>query len=645
MEVENAEQSAGAVAKTLKGKAPKPIAVDDSETEDDSEDDNIPTAWLNKKLVASARPAAVSQKKQTSKPIIVVDSDDSDAEEIVVKKPKLSTSTSTSHPGSSVATAIASSEGPRPTTQSSAVGSLPGRAQMEAERLARRKRMLQDDETVGDSKRQRTSAATVSSTHKTPIASRIFYDGVFFPTATVHANLRADGREAIRLQDIVGPPSSDLKLAILSSYGVDYEWLAPHFDRDVPVIVVNSIPSGERITARLFENPNWILTSPQIKSGGCLHMKYMFLFYKSGRLRVVVSTANLVSIDWAALENCVFIQDVFLHSSSNVVGGGKAKYSKEGAKPEEGFAVLLESVLKATNVGPALESVNQKTPGLPLKSISDLSKLWDWSSVTAELVPSIAGKYEGWKKIKTTGHPRLMRALETLGLATSNMTQSLVIECQGSSIGPYTTQWFNQFYISASGNSAALKAHMELSESKRKKMDYPRGIKVVFPSFKTAMGIAGVAALSLYCKRKKWEAPNFPRAAFHDSKSSAGKVLMHTKMIIGSFTPKQKKNDTAMSTAEKLPSGPAGWMYVGSHNFTQAAWGNLSGSADAPVLNVNNYELGVVVPLMSPDDLNTMCAWERPPEKYAVGDTAWFQDEVDPTKLITEGEMHMTHGR
>jgi tyrosyl-DNA phosphodiesterase-1 len=50
------------------------------------------------------------------------------------------------------------------------------------------------------------------------------------------------------------------------------------------------------------------------------------------------------------------------------------------------------------------------------------------------------------------------------------------------------------------------------------------------------------------------------------------------EMIIGSFT--QKKNTTAD------PSDAAGWMYVGSHNFTAPAWGNLSGSADAPLLNV-----------------------------------------------------------
>jgi hypothetical protein len=29
-----------------------------------------------------------------------------------------------------------------------------------------------------------------------------------------------------------------------------------------------------------------------------------------------------------------------------------------------------------------------------------------------------------------------------------------------------------------------------------------------------------------------------------------------------------------------------GWVYIGSHNFTPSAWGNLSGSSFNPVLNV-----------------------------------------------------------
>ncbi|KAF8215108.1 tyrosyl-DNA phosphodiesterase I [Mycena galopus ATCC 62051] len=444
-----------------------------------------------------------------------------------------------------------------------------------------------------------------------PIASRRFDRGAFFPTWTRHASTRADGREAIRFKDIVGSPDSDIELAIVSSFGLDPIWLASHFNPDVPVIVVTSIKTEEKEPSmnRLFSNQNWIQTCPKLGKGGCFHMKYMLLFHKSGRLRVVVSTANLVQIDWEILENAVFILDVSLRSS----------LAAETKKPEKSFAMLLETVLNSTNVGPALESVKQRTPELPLKSISDLSKHWDWSQVEAELVPSLVGKYEGWNKIKTTGHPRLMRALETLGLATSK-SQNLVLECQGSSIGAYTTQFFNQFYLSASGNSSALKAHMDLSEGKRKKLEYPPGIEVVFPTHATVKSIGANGSngsTSLFCAKEKWEAKNFPRGAFYDSKSRAGNVLMHTKGIIGSFVP--KKNATSE------PAGVAGWMYLGSHNFTGSAWGNLSGSAHAPVLNVKNYELGVVVPLMTPEDLNRESAWERPPQKYAAGDLPWVR--------------------
>ncbi|KAJ7803173.1 hypothetical protein B0H14DRAFT_2889474 [Mycena olivaceomarginata] len=168
--------------------------------------------------------------------------------------------------------------------------------------------------------------------------------------------------------------------------------------------------------------------------------------------------------------------------------------------------------------------------------------------------------------------------LERLGLATSK-THNLVVECQGSSIGTYTD----------AGHPSVLKAHMELSEGKRKKLEYPGASRCVSRPSRTG-------STSLF---------SFRAQAFYDSKSSAGKVLMHTKNHLG----------------------PAGWMYVGSHNFTAPAWGNLSGSADAPVLNVNNYELGVVVPLMTPEEVNTASAWERPPSKYTADDGPWIQEE------------------
>ncbi|KAJ6621511.1 tyrosyl-DNA phosphodiesterase I [Mycena sp. CBHHK59/15] len=466
------------------------------------------------------------------------------------------------------------------------------------------------------------------------LASRTFYNGGFFPTSTIHANPRNDRREAISLADILGSSStSDLKLAIISSYGLgsNPDWLYQHFNPSAPVILVVQTGSEEQratMTKNIF--PNWVQTCPKLGRGGCLHMKYMLLFYKTGRLRVVVSTANLLSLDWKHLENSVFLQDICLRSAPLVDGdsnaSGEAKQLNANGHSEESFAKLLESVLKATNVVPALEHFKQNRSDLPLKSISDLSKLWDWSRVKAELVPSIAGKWEGWKQIKMTGHPRLMRAIETLGL-TSGGAQKLVVECQGSSIGNYTTQWFNQFYLSASGQSSALKAHLDISEAKRKKLAYPSGVKVIFPTLNTVKNTDQHGSGSLFCKRKQWDAKNFPRDHFYDSKSRAGRVLMHTKMIVGTITRKSDSGSKKPSRDEDEQETAAGWMYVGSHNFTYAAWGNLTGSGSAPVMNVNNYELGVIVPLNTAEDVDTASAWERPARKYGSGDIPWIMQE------------------
>ena len=66
-----------------------------------------------------------------------------------------------------------------------------------------------------------------------------------------------------------------------------------------------------------------------------------------------------------------------------------------------------------------------------------------------------------------------------------------------------------------------------------------------------------------------------------------------------------------------------GWVYVGSHNFTQSAWGTLSGSGFNPVLNVTNYELGVVFPIKDEEQLRRVQLWERPPRRYEREDEPW----------------------
>ncbi|KAG5640711.1 hypothetical protein DXG03_007468 [Asterophora parasitica] len=222
-----------------------------------------------------------------------------------------------------------------------------------------------------------------------PTIEQVFWDGELRQTATQHADPRKDGRPTFRLSDILGT-KSDLSFAILSSYALDFAWIYEFFDRSVPVIMVAQ-PDATGQASLKNVLPNWIKTTPLLRGGrGCQHMKFMLLFYKTGRLRVVVSTANLISYDYRDMENSVWLQDIPMRSKP-MPHDPKALYD---------FPTALQGVLHGVNVKPALATmIKDNHPDLPLKSIEELRMLWDWSKVKVHLVASIAGKHEGWPAV------------------------------------------------------------------------------------------------------------------------------------------------------------------------------------------------------------------------------------------------------
>jgi hypothetical protein len=226
--------------------------------------------------------------------------DDSDGPAKKAPSIKMSTTESLSATSNSAS----SSKQNAPSVQSGPLGSLPDRAQMEAERLARRKRTLEDDETSGESKRPRLAGNSVTSTPQTPLASRMFYDGAFFPTATLHANPRADGREAIRFQDILGT-ASELTLAILSSFTCDPEWLQSHFAAAVPIILVAGTGDEESNASLRKISGNRVQTCPRLGKGGCMHMKVS-----------IVSAFHSRKFDGCSIWLCFINQVVFGSSSA-----------------------------------------------------------------------------------------------------------------------------------------------------------------------------------------------------------------------------------------------------------------------------------------------------------------------------------------
>ncbi|KAL0567808.1 hypothetical protein V5O48_014189 [Marasmius crinis-equi] len=529
------------------------------------------------------------------------------------------------------------------------------RAQMEKERLARfRMATCLPEESIDESKGKRKrdeddeegNAPAKKQTSKpgSSKGSELFWDAETRPTATLGAEPRKDGKKTFSLDDVVG---KDISFAIISSYVTDLVWIRQKFECGVPVILVGQPESDGKARVENL-SPDWIKTAPFLRGGhGCMHMK------------------------------AAWIQDFQLLPTPCV-------YDK---KATTHFQYVMKRVLDSVNVRPALAAMLKGHPSLPIKTTEEICTRWDWSKVQVHLVPSIAGRHESWPNVNLTGHPRLMKSILDLGLRTGidPNAKSLQLEYQGSSIGQYTTQWLNEFFWSCRGESAA--AWLDEPKSKRQKLPYPEpeSMKILFPSKETVQGsLGGVeGAGTIICKRKQWEAAKFPRHLFFDSKSRAGPTLMHTKMILATFSdgpssskacasvtsnakraPPKPSTSSATSKAQARPGtsngngkqkeipeisddesvtesetepesdedipGPSavGWAYMGSHNFTPAAWGTLSGSSSCPVLNIRNYELGIVFPLKTQADVETVACWERPAEGYAgTGKEPWIREE------------------
>ncbi|KAI3619979.1 tyrosyl-dna phosphodiesterase domain protein [Moniliophthora roreri] len=528
------------------------------------------------------------------------------------------------------------------------------RAQMEKERLKRIRKAkglpeeeeeklkdLSDDEDEiqiiePPKKRQRVSSSgnlrapsnviSSNSSAASTASDELFWDGEFRPTATAGVEPRKDRKSTFRLTQVLGK-KTDIAFAIISTFAEDLSWIYQFFERDTPVIFVTQPDStGEATIKNIL--PNWIKTTAFLRGGyGCMHMKFMLLFYKTGRLRIVISTANLVAFDWRDIGNAVWLQDLPPSSSPRTFD----------RKMTEPFQYMMKGVLDSVNVKPALATMlKQDHPNLPVKSTEEICTRWDWSKVRVHLVPSIAGKHEGWPNVVLTGHTRLMKAIRDLGLrtGTGSRSKSLQLEYQGSSIGTYTTQWLNEFYYSARGESA--QDWLDQPKKRREKLPFPSGLKILFPTKDTVKGAqhGEPGGGTNFCQRKQWEGKNFPRELFHDSKSRAGKTLMHTKTMLATFAENNGSNQTADGEDSETEDDSdieiietsTGWAYIGSHNFTPSAWGTLSGSSFNPVMNIRNYELGIVFPLKNQQDVECVAAWERPPESYrARGKEPWVR--------------------
>ncbi|KAJ7496216.1 hypothetical protein B0H11DRAFT_1909965 [Mycena galericulata] len=144
-------------------------------------------------------------------------------------------------------------------------------------------------------------------------------------------------------------------------------WIHSFFDPATPVVLVadpalsGGDPEAWRPALKTVF-PNWVCVCPSLISGGrgCMHMKYMLLFKKTGALRVVIGSGNLVPHEWRDIEN----------DFPPATPGVETVKLRVGENPSEAFPAVLVAALRATGVEEALASmIRQGHTALPLPTL------------------------------------------------------------------------------------------------------------------------------------------------------------------------------------------------------------------------------------------------------------------------------------
>ncbi|KNE91393.1 hypothetical protein PSTG_15185 [Puccinia striiformis f. sp. tritici PST-78] len=435
-----------------------------------------------------------------------------------------------------------------------------------------------------------------------------------------------DSPNALKIEDIIGPKDR-VKMALVSSYVLEIPWVHKLFDPHTRIMVIRH--HTECGMFKVNERQNMFLCHPpMLKTAngtarhGCMHIKFFIIFYDNF-CRVAIPTANAVSFDYEFVENAVWIQD-FPRFDGNTVGFNSRK-SDDDVPP---FRKTLDDLLERMGV-----------PAPFRKPLED----HDFRTAAANLVVSVQGSHPSNSAF---GQTRLANELETLGLQSGPGTgRTATLECQGSSIGSYDPKWIKNFYSCASGSppttttmTMTMSGSTE-SEPKTQTNSSLPPLSVLYPSLHTVRnsksGRGGGG--TLFCNKATWEKPGFPSQIFADTMSKRSGVLMHVKMILGIFNYSVESTGPTASTStreveKRINKDQVGFLYVGSHNLTPAAWGKFtskSASNETGSLEISNWEMGVVLPLKSQAQVEEYVTWQRPVKPYGHGgkDTGipWMQ--------------------
>lgn len=331
-----------------------------------------------------------------------------------------------------------------------------------------------------------------------------------------------DREEDIRIEEVL--QSTDLKLAVLSSFQWDVEWLLNKLNKSTRLILV--MEAKEDSIKRQYERETSTMANlrlcfpPMDGQVNCMHSKLMLLSHSS-YLRIVIPTANLVPYDWGetgVMENMVFLIDL------PRLTGDQDSARKNMTLFGQDLVYFLEAMGLDQNV---VESVYK----------FDFSRTQKLAFV--HTIGGVhCGKEEPWRR---TGYCGLGRAVEQLGLKTS---EALSIDYVTSSVGALNMGFLSVLYLAAQGDDGLTEYKWRGSSNEVKKVLNVQAIKeetqshvnesfrIYFPTRDTVANSTGGTSSggTIWFQSKWYKSLTFPSSLLRDCRSQRQGLLMHNKV-------------------------------------------------------------------------------------------------------------------
>lgn len=278
-----------------------------------------------------------------------------------------------------------------------------------------------------------------------------------------------------------GCSQKTLQSVLMTTYCMEDTFIVPIAREGVEMCIVTEHPAMRGKVVQAADNVTYVFPSNSV-SWGKFHPKLFLLKFPS-KLRVVVTSANLLMYDWTKIGQVIWFQDF-----------ERGEASGSFYRELSGF----------------IEAVLPETYSMQGRLGIDLSQ-YDFSQAQVELVASIPGRHTALHKY---GQGRLRSLMKESGVTHSSFT----VQC--SSVGNLDPASLKEFATSFANNPEA-------------------SCQLVFPTFKTVKeshyGPPGGG--TSYFKEEYWNSRSFPKAILHEFHgpqdfSAIRGHLSHSKVVI-----------------------------------------------------------------------------------------------------------------